>query len=109
MRPNHPIPSTQQRRGPHKFENQYDILDGDEISPLYDVPSCPSIIYSPPGIDSNSYQDPWFLERYKRMLPLMDRQLRAEIYGVPAIPSLNEENENYTPVSWRAVDHPPFR
>ncbi|KAI0541612.1 hypothetical protein GGR58DRAFT_510704 [Xylaria digitata] len=64
-----------------RLEAQYDIHTGEELTPTYCVPTSPSIIYTPPGVDFTSFKTPNFHAQYSRMAPLVERELRTRIYG----------------------------
>ncbi|KAI1093408.1 hypothetical protein F5B19DRAFT_491487 [Rostrohypoxylon terebratum] len=51
-------------------QSQVDPVTGIQITPTYAVPSSPSIVYTPPGIPSNSMRTQSFLMLYSRMHPL---------------------------------------
>ncbi|KAI1781003.1 hypothetical protein F4818DRAFT_451257 [Hypoxylon cercidicola] len=63
---------------------QYDIRTGEEISPLYDVPIDPSIIYTPPGVNEDAPAPQVFRDKYSRMAPLAARDVRDHQAGLTA-------------------------
>ncbi|KAI1295778.1 hypothetical protein F5Y03DRAFT_387336 [Xylaria venustula] len=80
--PKVPVPSRQHEYIPHgMFEVQRDIHTGEELTPTYYVPTSPSIIYTPPGVDFNGFGTPNFHAQYTRMAPLVERELRTQLYG----------------------------
>ncbi|KAI1083956.1 hypothetical protein F5B20DRAFT_594508 [Whalleya microplaca] len=91
-----------------KAETQYDQISGEEMSPYYIVPSSPSIIYTPPGLDPKIFPSAAFQEKYSRMLPLVARDLRNKQYGHPAVPaSPTPASEHYSYVSPNPSPPPP--
>ncbi|KAI1111198.1 hypothetical protein F5Y14DRAFT_464629 [Nemania sp. NC0429] len=64
------------------LEPQWDVNTGEELTPTYYVPTSPSIIYTPPGVEFAGFRTASFHAQYRRMAPLVDRELRARIYGV---------------------------
>ncbi|KAM0273856.1 hypothetical protein ACHAQH_008188 [Verticillium albo-atrum] len=68
----------------HKFTWQRDVEDGDQLSPAYSLPSSPSILYTPPGLNPAAKMRNWTTNMYDRMDPLMAKRLR----------NVEEANEN---------------
>ncbi|XXG97187.1 hypothetical protein Hte_003482 [Hypoxylon texense] len=78
---------------------QFDAKTGEEISPLYDVPTDPSIIYTPPGVDEGAHITKEFRDKYCRMAPLAAeglRHLEAEMAEADAGDSPAGTDERYT-------------
>ncbi len=104
MRPPTPEIPTPPRRHEHiprgRLEAQWDIYTGEELTPTYHVPTSPSIIYTPPGVDFTGFRTADFHAQYRRMAPLAERQLRARIYGgQDALPGLSDgEKDRFSPV-----------
>ncbi|KAI0906461.1 hypothetical protein F4823DRAFT_627055 [Ustulina deusta] len=105
MRPPTPEIPTPPRRHEHiprgRLEAQWDIYTGEELTPTYHVPTSPSIIYTPPGVDFTGFRTADFHAQYRRMAPLAERQLRARIYGgQDALPGLSDdEKDRFSPSS----------
>ncbi|KAM0330545.1 hypothetical protein ACHAQA_003492 [Verticillium albo-atrum] len=98
-------------RTAHKFTWQRDVEDGDQLSPAYTLPSNPSIVYSPPGIQPTAQMRNWTNNMYDRMDPLMAKRLRdlqedadktgsnndtAPIQTSSTAPTASSENRGYT-------------
>ncbi|KAI1817077.1 hypothetical protein GGS20DRAFT_97881 [Poronia punctata] len=89
MRPPTPkddtVPSQKQRRRAHTvnshFEFQRDFETGEELTPAYEIPSSPSIIFTPPGLEVVGPMPGDFRRRYSRMVPLVERDYRNHLYG----------------------------
>lgn len=83
------------------LEPQFDIHTGEELTPAYCVPTSPSIIYTPPGVAFAGFQTADFHAQYRRMVPLVDRELRAWIYGAgEGFPNLpDSERDRFSSVS----------
>jgi hypothetical protein len=97
------VPPKQHKRSIRgRVELQYDVEDGYELSPSYEVWTNPSIIYSPPGIDFRGFGNPMFQAQYKRMVPLVERELKSHCYGVQAEPPGVSDGEpsRFSSVSW---------
>ncbi|KAI1769645.1 hypothetical protein GGR53DRAFT_524763 [Hypoxylon sp. FL1150] len=76
---------------------QYDLVTGEEISPLYAVPTDPSLIYTPPGVDERVRVHQDFRDMYGRMAPDAVqgvREYEAMVNGTGADPA--GTNELYT-------------
>ncbi|KAI0112219.1 hypothetical protein GGR51DRAFT_569004 [Nemania sp. FL0031] len=99
VRPNTPKPSTAPKRHERPPSDntipQWDIYTGDELTPAYYVPTSPSIIYTPPGVEFTGFKTANFHAQYRRMAPLVDRELRSKLYGA-------REGPPYLPSSERA-------
>ncbi|KAI1506499.1 hypothetical protein F5X99DRAFT_423135 [Biscogniauxia marginata] len=65
------------------YEAQSDEDDGEPLTPVYQVPTSPSIIYTPPGVDPIDFQPPEFQAQYTRMAPLAVWELRRHQFGAP--------------------------
>ncbi|PNH39185.1 hypothetical protein VD0004_g7697 [Verticillium dahliae] len=80
LRPKTPPGGSQPQMPPdrmaHNFTWQKDIEDGDALSPMYSLPSKPSIIYTPPGLHPKAQIRNWSTNMYDRMDPLMAKRLR---------------------------------
>ena len=106
MRPPTPRDPVPRRRHEYmsrnRVEAQWDINTGEELTPTYYVPNRPSIIYTPPGLDFTGFQNPNFHMQYRRMAPLVERDLRNSVYNAPTPappgPSDGERNR-FTAVS----------
>ncbi|KAK6845071.1 hypothetical protein PG995_015181 [Apiospora arundinis] len=70
-------------------ERQVDASTGYEMSPCYAVPTSPSLLYVPEGVDAIRNQNPTAFEgRYSRMDPMAGKSLRRLLfYGRPNGPS----------------------
>ncbi|KAI5928047.1 hypothetical protein F4810DRAFT_705941 [Camillea tinctor] len=80
-------PQTPKDRYPyyyHAVSEQYDAVDGSPMTPRYRVPTSPSIVYTPPGVDALDFQPPDFQAQYARMAPLDAWDLRRHQFGGPA-------------------------
>ncbi|KAJ2985419.1 hypothetical protein NUW58_g5542 [Xylaria curta] len=75
------------------LEPQQDIYTGEQLTPTYHVPTSPSIIYTPPGVDFTGFRTANFHAQYKRMAPLAERELRAQLYGGEEVPPMLPDNE----------------
>ncbi|KAI1172328.1 hypothetical protein F4777DRAFT_582011 [Nemania sp. FL0916] len=107
------IPTRPPARGLYPFmEFQRDENTGEELTPTYWVPTSPSIIYTPPGIDFEGFSNPNFQLQYKRMVPLVERELLEDLYGrrdqddFPGLPPDGEGTLTRTEIS-RAASHIP--
>ncbi|KAI1471046.1 uncharacterized protein F4812DRAFT_467251 [Daldinia caldariorum] len=60
---------------------QRDYQTGEELSPLYNVPDDPSLIFTPPGLPDRQYAPAKFLTQYDRMAPMEAKNLRDHVYG----------------------------
>lgn len=84
---------------------QWDIHTGEQLTPTYYVPSSPSIVYTPPGIEFAGFRTADFHAQYRRMVPLADRELRSRIYGFgqgfPHLP--DSERDRFSLVSLAAM------
>ncbi|OTB03385.1 hypothetical protein M426DRAFT_12536 [Hypoxylon sp. CI-4A] len=83
-RPLAPTASSYVSHYPHYLKSaksQVDQYTGEEISPWYNVPHTPSIVFTPPGVPDNSYAPVSFLEKYTHMAPDEAKQHRNHIYG----------------------------
>ncbi|CRK24688.1 hypothetical protein BN1708_003829, partial [Verticillium longisporum] len=112
LRPKTPPGGSQPQMPPdrmaHNFTWQKDIEDGDALSPMYSLPSKPSIIYTPPGLHPKAQIRNWSTNMYDRMDPLMAKRLRdaqdadendaVEAAAPPAStpPTASSENRPYT-------------
>ncbi|RWA12687.1 hypothetical protein EKO27_g2407 [Xylaria grammica] len=103
MRPPTPKVPAPPRRHEHvpssRFEPQWDIHTGEELTPTYRVPTSPSIIYTPPGIEFTGFRTPNFHAQYRRMAPLVERELRTKLYGGQEVfPRLSDgEKDRFSP------------
>ncbi|GAW13236.1 hypothetical protein ANO14919_026160 [Xylariales sp. No.14919] len=103
MRPPTPKVPAPPRRHEHvpssRFEPQWDIHTGEELTPTYRVPTSPSIIYTPPGIEFAGFRTPNFHAQYRRMAPLVERELRTKLYGGQEVfPRLSDgERDRFSP------------
>ncbi|KAI1753688.1 hypothetical protein F4782DRAFT_545492 [Xylaria castorea] len=80
--PKAPVPPRRHEHIPYGYlEPQWDINTGEELTPTYYVPSSPSIIYTPPGVEFTGFRTTNFHQQYTRMAPLAERELRAKLYG----------------------------
>ncbi|KAI1428729.1 hypothetical protein F5Y12DRAFT_799798 [Xylaria sp. FL1777] len=80
--PKVPLPPRRHEYIPRgRLETQWDIYTGEELTPTYYVPTSPSIIYTPPGIEFAGFGNPNFQTQYRRMAPLVERELRTKLYG----------------------------
>ncbi|KAK7948201.1 uncharacterized protein PG986_009087 [Apiospora aurea] len=62
-------------------ERQVDAETGCELSPCYAVPTSPSLLYLPEGVDAVRAREPTAFEgRYSRMDPLAGKQLRKLMF-----------------------------
>ncbi|KAK8094565.1 hypothetical protein PG997_001250 [Apiospora hydei] len=62
-------------------ERQVDEETGCELSPCYAVPTSPSLLYLPEGVDAVRAREPTAFEgRYSRMDPLAGKQLRKLMF-----------------------------
>ncbi|TGJ83127.1 hypothetical protein E0Z10_g5626 [Xylaria hypoxylon] len=98
--PNVPAPPRQHEYIPSgRFEAQWDIYTGEELTPTYYVPTSPSIIYTPPGVDFTGFRTPNFHAQYRRMVPLVERELRSKLYGgQEVLPNLSDgERDRFSP------------
>ncbi|KAH8156530.1 hypothetical protein CIB48_g11715, partial [Xylaria polymorpha] len=93
--PEVPEARTQQEDIPNDYlMPQWDVNTGEELTPTYHVPSSPSIIYTPPGVEFNGFNSVNFHRQYKRMAPLAERNLRKKIYGVEEDPPQGSDDGN---------------
>ncbi|KAI0407123.1 hypothetical protein F4802DRAFT_595752 [Xylaria palmicola] len=80
--PKAPAPPKRHQHIPCGYlEPQWDIHTGEELTPTYYVPTSPSIIYTPPGVEFTGFRTASFHMQYKRMAPLVERELRTKLYG----------------------------
>lgn len=98
IRPHAPTAHTANRQhedtASDNMEAQWDINTGEQLTPAYFVPTSPSIIYTPPGVDFAGFRTANFHAQYRRMAPLVERQLRSKIYGGPeAFPSVPDSEK----------------
>ncbi|KAI1825381.1 hypothetical protein F4861DRAFT_198198 [Xylaria intraflava] len=84
-------------RGP--YEHQWDIYTGEVLTPSYNVPSSPSIVYTPPGVEFDGFSSPGFHTQYRRMAPLLEREFRQRLYGgMGEFPKLSDdEKDRFSP------------
>ncbi|KAI0861415.1 hypothetical protein F4860DRAFT_524299 [Xylaria cubensis] len=98
--PKGPVPPKRHEHIPYGFfEPQWDVNTGEELTPTYYVPSSPSIIYTPPGVEFTGFRTANFHQQYKRMAPLAERELRTKLYGgeVAPPPQLSDdENDHFS-------------
>ncbi|KAI0385361.1 hypothetical protein F5Y04DRAFT_291990 [Hypomontagnella monticulosa] len=98
IRPTHPTTS-KVRLDPQYVQNHLPQIDqetGEELTPEYDVPLNPSIIYTPPGTVPHFWSSA-FQERYNRMVPLIAQKHRNVLYGkVGGSVTPAGTNERYT-------------
>ncbi|KAI1433184.1 hypothetical protein GGR50DRAFT_696292 [Xylaria sp. CBS 124048] len=91
---------------------QWDIHTGEEISPTYRVPTSPSIIYTPPGIDFEGYKSDNFHDKFRRMAPHQTREMLRMTYGdAKSLPKLSENEDpsfSYSEVNRATVIVPEF-
>ncbi|KAI1132530.1 hypothetical protein F5Y10DRAFT_292936 [Nemania abortiva] len=104
MRPNTPkagAPSKCHERPPSEhLQPQWDVHTGEELTPTYCVPTSPSIIYSPPGVEFTGFRTANFHAQYRRMVPLVERELRSKIYGArQELPCLPDSEKAYFSLS----------
>ncbi|KAI1418270.1 hypothetical protein F5Y13DRAFT_199340 [Hypoxylon sp. FL1857] len=80
-----------------KSQTQIDEITGEVISPSYDVPVSPSMIWTPPGVEEGAYAPETFFARYSRMAPRNAAEHITHYYGRPeyAAPPANT-HEKYT-------------
>ncbi|KAI1162615.1 hypothetical protein F5B18DRAFT_673124 [Nemania serpens] len=94
------------------LEPQFDIHTGEELTPAYCVPTSPSIIYTPPGVAFAGFQTADFHAQYRRMVPLVDRELRAWIYGAgegfPNLPDSERDRFSSSEVEAATTTIPPL-
>ncbi|KAI1637094.1 hypothetical protein F4809DRAFT_661515 [Biscogniauxia mediterranea] len=112
-----PAPATPPRdRYPHwynEFEDQYDAVDGEPLTPRYHVPTEPSIVYTPPGVGPLDLQGPEFQAQYARMAPLDAWDLRRHQFGGPTRdqdvePSGHDERYTWDEIEAVASQPQPF-
>ncbi|KAI0552832.1 hypothetical protein F4679DRAFT_581338 [Xylaria curta] len=97
--PKGPVPPKQHEHIPYGYFPQWDVNTGEELTPTYYVPSSPSIIYTPPGVEFTGFRTANFHQQYKRMAPLAERELRTKLYGGEAAPPpqlSDDENEHFS-------------
>ena len=99
-------PSTAKSHFPTYYktmERQFDQHTGEELTPAYDVPRSPSIIYQPPGVpvDGMMPQSAGFISKFSRMNPHGAKELRNYVYGprpaVPPVPAPWESGPRESP------------
>ncbi|KAI0203098.1 hypothetical protein F4808DRAFT_467720 [Astrocystis sublimbata] len=99
MRPaalNAPVyPRQHKYRAGSFLEPQWDVNTGEELTPTYYVPSSPSIIWSPPGVDFEGFPTIDFHQQYRLMAPLMERELRTQLYGGDVVPPHLSDDEDH--------------
>ncbi|RYC59341.1 hypothetical protein CHU98_g6878 [Xylaria longipes] len=98
--PKVPVPPRRHGHAPYGYlEPQWDVNTGEELTPTYHVPSSPSIIYTPPGVEFTGFRTANFHQQYKRMAPLAERELRTKIYGGEIVPPQlsDDENDRFSP------------
>ncbi|GAP83752.2 hypothetical protein SAMD00023353_0501490 [Rosellinia necatrix] len=84
--PKFPVPPRQYRRASiDTLEPQWDVYTGEELTPAYYVPTSPSIIYTPPGVEFTGFKDANFHMQYRHMVPLVERELRVNVYGAKLV------------------------
>ena len=72
---------------------QFDQHTGEEMTPAYDVPQNPSIIYQPPGVPLENVlpQSAGFISKFSRMNPQGAKELRDHVYApqpvAPKVPA----------------------
>ncbi|KAI0161569.1 hypothetical protein GGR57DRAFT_518744 [Xylariaceae sp. FL1272] len=76
-----PAADTPTRKSRNEVARQFDVHDGGEISPRYNVTPAPSLRFTPPGVDHMQWQTPTFKEQYRRMAPGVLRQVEQDMYG----------------------------
>ncbi|KAI2471756.1 hypothetical protein F4781DRAFT_439657 [Annulohypoxylon bovei var. microspora] len=84
-------------------KSQVDETTGLQISPEYNVPTSPSMVYTPPGVSDMPYKTVNFIEMYTRMHPTPHG-----LMGLP--PAGTNEHYAYTEVARAAAengDQPP--
>ncbi|KAI0472364.1 hypothetical protein F4859DRAFT_522277 [Xylaria cf. heliscus] len=93
--PKIPVPSTRHEHSNCGYlEPQWDVNTGEELTPTYYVPSSPSIIYTPPGVEFAGFRNVNFHQQYKRMAPLAERELRTKLYGCEGVPFQLSDDED---------------
>ncbi|KAI0449626.1 hypothetical protein F5B21DRAFT_519945 [Xylaria acuta] len=98
--PKAPLLPRQHEHIPHGYlEPQWDVNTGEELTPTYHVPTSPSIIYTPPGVEFTGFRTANFHQQYKRMAPLAERELRTKLYGGEEVPPQlsDDENDRFSP------------
>jgi len=114
MRPPTPkegmVPEPPRRRA-HTFsgrmEAQFDPETGEELTPAYSVPTSPSIVFTPPGVEVTGPLPPDFCAQYSRMAPLAERAHRHHVYGAKSVILANSSDsgiKTVTSVSWGEID-----
>ena len=95
-----PSPKPMKSRGVKFLEWQVDPSTGMILSPHYLLPSSPSVLYSPAGVDPRQlvWNPDTFQQAYARMDPLAARELREHQHGQPIETVSPEGNEHYTRV-----------
>ena len=71
---------------------QYDQQTGEELTPAYEVPRSPSIIYQPPGVPVDGVpHSAGFIAKFSRMNPQGAKELRDHVYAprpvAPKVPA----------------------
>ncbi|CAJ2511613.1 Uu.00g072380.m01.CDS01 [Anthostomella pinea] len=92
------VPATPKDHFPHYYNGAVDQVDedsGEILSPAYDVPSSPSIIYTPPGVATNLFPSATFQASYTRMAPLAAREFRRAQYGGPDCKNKAPDKDEY--------------
>ncbi|KAI1210293.1 uncharacterized protein F4807DRAFT_459670 [Annulohypoxylon truncatum] len=62
-------------------KSQFDQNNGEPVTPEYNVPTSPSIVYTPPGIPEMPFKTNTFLELYSRMHPTPHRVMDLPTAG----------------------------
>ncbi|RYP23281.1 hypothetical protein DL765_001190 [Monosporascus sp. GIB2] len=77
---------------------QWDKYTGQELTPYYLVPTNPSIIYTPPGIQATELPpSAGFITKYSRMDPIAAKEMRDYVYCKhPTYREPNAVSETYT-------------
>lgn len=78
---------------------QYDELTGEEISPLYAVPTQPSLIYTPPGVDEHAVVRQNFRDKYVRMVPEVAQEVQEYLAAANGTAQPAGTGEQYSVVS----------
>jgi hypothetical protein len=83
------------------FTPQFDLITGEQLSPVYSIDESPIPLLSPQGVNNNLYP-----QSFSYSYPLADLQYKRAAYynaGIPTSPPVSSTIKSFTSVSYSII------